>query len=99
MTNLALEATHGAIGGTPGYSPSEPANYNFSYDIQMSVKTDTTMRTIASGLGVPINVIASSSYGFPSTQSQLPAIRTRTWFGFLRENMVLTGGFSFGLGF
>jgi RHS repeat-associated protein len=99
MTNLALEATHGAIGGTPGYSPSEPENYNYSYDIQMSVKTDTAMRTIASGLGVPINVIASSSYGFPSTQSQLPAIRTRTWFGFVTENMVLTGGFSFGLGF
>jgi len=99
MTNLALEATHGAIGGTPGYSPSEPTNYNYSHDIQMSVKTDTTMRTIASGLGVPISVISSPSYGFPSTQSQLPAIRTRTWFGFLTENMVLTGGFGFGLGF
>ena len=80
MTNLELSATHGAIGGAPGYSPDTTlGNYNFRFDVGASIRADWTMRSVAQSVGVPIPVLQDSDYGFPRQQSDLPQIRSRTW--------------------
>jgi hypothetical protein len=76
VTNMPREATHGAIGGTPGYSPDTSLQqYNWTRDVALSIEVDSTMRRIAHELGVPINVIGDSAYGFPASQSGLPRVK------------------------
>jgi RHS repeat-associated protein len=80
------EATHGAIGGTPGYSPdpSIDRTYNYRHDVEQSIRVDTDMRTAARAAGVPVAQLAPSQYGFPSTRSSLPGQNvmpiTNTWY-------------------
>ena len=98
LTDLPIAGTHGAMGGTPGYSPDHSIPYNYSYDVGMAYKTDRTMREVASRVGVPIKVIDRSAYGFPANQSQLPQIRSRTWSEW-RSSWMPSFSFSFGIGF
>jgi pimeloyl-ACP methyl ester carboxylesterase len=81
-------ATHGAIGGTPGYTPdpSMDHRYNYAHDKEQSIKVDTELRTAARNAGVPINVLSPSDYGFPPVRRMLPGnplATTRTWANFL----------------
>jgi RHS repeat-associated protein len=74
MHDVPLQATHGAIGGTPGYSPDKLRGYNFRLDRDRSIEADTRVRQIAASVGVPIPVIPATAYGFPERQSDLPPI-------------------------
>ncbi|MEQ1828487.1 MAG: RHS repeat-associated core domain-containing protein [Pirellula sp.] len=78
VINLPMEATHGAIGGTPGYSPDNLALYNFKLDRDRSIEADTRMRQEASRVGVPISVLPASAYGFPDQSTGLPRAPSST---------------------
>jgi hypothetical protein len=76
-----LGATHGAIGGCPGYSPfwSVPIGYDYPHDRRMSILADRSMRSSAEAAGVPIRVLSSLEYGFSSnspTPSRASTIRS-----------------------
>lgn len=72
---VAMNATHAAIGGCPGYSSCEPSPYHYEYDRACSIKADILMRKAAKSAGCPIPVISSGQYGFPLDQSQLPPVK------------------------
>jgi pimeloyl-ACP methyl ester carboxylesterase len=69
-----INATHGAFGGTPGYSPVKPDGYDFGFDVKQSIEIDSLMREEASAFGVPITPIPESAYGFPRTFEEMPQI-------------------------
>lgn len=74
-TGLPLNATHGAIGGCPGYSgKQQPNGYSYTRDRRASIEADQAIRRAANKAGVPIEVLNEDDYGFPKSQSQLPPI-------------------------
>jgi RHS repeat-associated protein len=80
MFKLPIEATHGAIGGTPGYSPDTSLqDYSWKDDIERSIQVDTLMRSTAASVGITIRTLSPQEYGFPARQSQMPQPRQRTW--------------------
>jgi hypothetical protein len=68
-------ANHGAIGGSPGYSPDEPIGYQYYYDMLMSTKVDIALRNNARSLGLPVSSMTRDDYGFPTSQGDLPRVR------------------------
>jgi hypothetical protein len=90
-----LGATHGAIGGCPGYSQfwSVPVGYDYPHDRRMSILADISMRSSAEAVGVPIRVLSSVEYGFSSsspTPSRASTIRS------LLGSFVIHSGIGFG---
>jgi len=79
MTNytpLPTNATHGAIGGAPGYADYPPANYQYHYDRDRSIEVDMEMRRRARAVGVPVKMTTPADYGFPGSILGLPPIVT-----------------------
>jgi hypothetical protein len=97
QTNATISkigATHGAIGGCPGYSPfwSVPVGYNYQHDAKMSITVDKSIRSKAASVGVPIRVLGDAEYGFPNN-SPTPSR------GSTVSNFIGSFSMSFGIGF
>ena len=71
IARFFLNASHGSIGGTPGYNDeAEDNEYDYLLDRQNSI---TTYEIIVAGLlaeGIDIRGIDESEYGFPMTNSE-----------------------------
>ncbi len=64
---FALDASHGSIGGTPGYNdPAERVNYDYALDRFNSILSDRAIRDGLNREGIYFRFIEDDEYGFPT---------------------------------
>lgn len=73
LTRLPLDASHGAIGGCPGYGYLRGSpDYDYPSDRLASIQVDQQMRARAIAVGVPVKPKNAADYGFPLTLPAFP---------------------------
>ena len=70
LEQLYLDASHGGIGGTPGYSPflRRPSTYNYNTDKANSIHADRWIREGLNSRGFSFRRIDDDEYGFPELE-------------------------------
>jgi len=68
LQRLYPDASHGSIGGAPGYSWTEPSTYQYITDREKSILSDRWIREGLNSKGFVLKVLTDVEYGFPGTQ-------------------------------
>ena len=70
VSTVTLDASHGAMGGTPGYNDGAETDldgYNYATDVANSINGDHLMRISLKAKGFGVELLSSNQYLFPAT--------------------------------